>query len=543
MKKSRLIAILLCLVLLLPLAACGKTQGSNASPAASNASSGSPSQGGASPDTSSDPAAPAKDAINIAIRNDSGTLNACLMTGDTFAAVCCIQESLWDITEDNEVIMLLAESVEHKSPTEWIIHLRQGVTFSNGNPFTADDILFSIGLHKEAGATGGPRVQTVDDTKTKAIDDYTVDLVLLDSAIHNWTVLAMMLVYDKESYDPEKANLNPIGTGPYVLKEYVPNSNVNLERRDDYWGTPPAAKYLNFKILSETSQRVNALETGLVDIAPIATEDVEYAKTLSGFNVDARYTGNYKGINFNFAESSAFYKNVDARKAVCAAVDPQAIIDAVFLGQGIIMNAAVPDLCFDFEDRFNDMADIYKTGYNPDVAKQLAESSGLAGKTIKLMTDGAAESIKMAEIVQNMLSTIGVTVEINNYDPATVWQMLYDPAAVWDFTIGTGIAPNRRVGDLLLNGVRYSATMSAPGAFDDNEEYLKLAPLCMNTVDDKERSEILFDVLGRYESNVLSFSLCNVSYSNAYAKAIDLSSVVYTIGTGTARFVDLKFAS
>jgi ABC-type transport system substrate-binding protein len=159
------------------------------------------------------------------------------------------------------------------------------------------------------------------------------------------------------------------------------------------------------------------------------------------------------------------------------------------------------------------------------------------------MTDGAAESIKMAEIVQNMLSTIAVTVEINNYDPATVWQMLYDPAAVWDFTIGTGIAPNRRVGDLLLNGVRYSATMSAPGAFDDNEEYLKLAPLCMNTVDDKERSEILFDVLGRYESNVLSFSLCNVSYSNAYAKAIDLSSVVYTIGTGTARFVDLKFAS
>ena len=62
------------------------------------------------------------------------------------------------------------------------------------------------------------------------------------------------------------------------------------------------------------------------------------------------------------------------------------------------MNAAVPDLCFDYEDRFNDMDDTYKIGCNPDVAKQLAESSGLAGKTIKLMTDGAAESIKMAEM-------------------------------------------------------------------------------------------------------------------------------------------------
>ncbi len=107
---------------------------------------------------------------------------------------------------------------------------------------------------------------------------------------------------------------------------------INNNRKEDYWGTPSAAKHLSFKILSETSQRVNALETGLVDIAPIATEDVEYAKTLSGFNVDARYTGNYKGLNLNFGEKSAFYKNVDARRAVTHAINPQAIIDAVFSG-------------------------------------------------------------------------------------------------------------------------------------------------------------------------------------------------------------------
>jgi ABC-type transport system substrate-binding protein len=91
-----------------------------------------------------------------------------------------------------------------------------------------------------------------------------------------------------------------------------------------------------------------------------------------------------------------------------------------------------------------------------------------------MMTDGSAEAIKTAEIVQNMLSVIGVTVEINNYDVATVWQMLYDPTAVYDMSAGNGIAPNRRVGDQLLNGVRYSPTMSAPGAFPDVEEYLEL---------------------------------------------------------------------
>ena len=540
MKKSRLMAILLCLALLLPLTACGKTQNSSSPPANGSSPSGS-SQGGASP-SSGGSSASAKDTITIALRSDSGSLNACTMNTDTFAAVCCIQQPLWDVTEDNEVIMILAESVDPVSDTEFTVHLRQGVTFSNGNPFTASDVVFSIALHKAAGATGQPRTQTVDPDKTKAIDENTLGLVLLDSNCANWTILSQLIIYDEESYDAEKASLNPIGTGPYVLKEYVPNSNVNLERRDDYWGPLPAAKYLNFRILSETSQRVNALETGLVDIAPIATEDVEYAKTLTGFNVDARYTGNYIGLNFNFGEKSAFYHNVDARRAVTHAVDPQAIIDAVYLGQGKIMDSCVPDLCFDYEDRFNDMDDTYKIGFNVDVAKQLADSSGLAGKTIKVITNGLAESVKMAEIIQNMLSNVGVNAQINNYDPATVWQMLYDPASEWDLSIGAGIAPNRRVGDLLLNGVRYSPTMTIPGAFEDNEEYLKLAPLCMSTLDDKERSEILYDVLGRYESNVCSFALCNVLYSNAFSKSIDPNSVIYSIGTGSIRFVELKFA-
>lgn len=542
MKKRRLLAILLCLVLVLPVAACGNKQSTDAPPTA-----GAPTSGGSGqstqPATGDASAASGKDTITVALRSDSGSLDAANMTGDTFAAVCCIQEALWDVTESNEIIMILAESVEQKSPTEWIINLRKDVKFSNGNPFTADDVIFSIGLHKAAGATGGPRVQTVDDTKTKALDDHTVDLILLEPAIHNWTVLAMMLVYDKESYDPAKASTNPIGTGPYVLKEYVPNSNVSLERRDDYWGTPPAAKYLNFRILSETAQRVNALETGLVDIAPLATTDVDYVKTLPGFNVDSRYTGNYVIMGFNFGQNSVFYQNPEARRAVCHAVDPQAIIDAVFKGQGKIMDAAVPDLCFDYEERFSNMDETYARGYDVEYAKQLAQSSGLAGKTVKLMTDGSAEAVAEAQIIQSMCDAIGVKVEINNYDPATTWQMLFDPNAVWDLSVGAGIAPNRRVGDLLLNGVRYSPSMSAPGAFTDVEGYLKLAPLCMSTVDDKERSEYLWEVLGRYERDVLSFALCNVTYSNAYSKDIDPSSVVYTIGTGTARFAYLKFAS
>ena len=548
MKKSRLMAILLCLVLLLPLVACGSTQNSNSSPAAGGTSPSGSSQDGASPSQgsaagASDTAASGKDTITVALRSDAGSLSPATINTDTFNAVTCIMQPLWDVDENNNVIMLLAESVDKVSDTEWKVHLRHGVTFSNGNPFTADDVIFSIKLHKDNGATGGPRVQTLDVDKTKALDDYTVDLVMPIPAIHNWTVMSECIIYDKESYDETKAGLNPIGTGPYVLKEYVPNSYINLDRREDYWGTKPDAKHLNFRILGETSQRVNALETGLVDVAPLATQDVDYVKGLPEFNVDTRYTGNYIVMGFNFGTKSAFYHNLDARKAITHAVNPQAIVDTVFQGHGKVMHSALPDLCFDYESRFDNMDDTYKIGYNVDLAKQLATSSGIAGKTLKIITDGSAEAISEAQIIQNMLSEVGVNLEINNYDTATVWQMMYDPDAEYDLTIGAGIAPNRRVGDLLLNTVRYSPTISATGAFDGVEDYLEKAPTTMSTIDDKQRSDILFDMLGRFEANVIDFALCNVEYSNAFSKAIDQSSVVYSVGVGAPRYEDLKFAS
>ena len=545
-NTTKLLALLLAVLMVISLVACGEK-----TPANNNTNNTTPTpadnSGNATPNADNDATPdvnlpPVDKTLKVALTGDSGTLDAAIMTGAVFSAVACVMEPLWDVTMTNDVIMVLAESVERVTDTQYTVNLRKGVTFSNGNPLTASDVVFSIKQHYAAGATGMPRVQTIDAEKTNAIDDTTLDLHLLAPSVAHWSILCQMLVYDEESYDPAKAAGYPIGTGPYILTEYVPNSSVTLERRDDYWGKLPDAKYINFKILVEPSQRVNALETGLVDIAPIATTDAEYVRGLNGFDVVAQYGGMYCSIGFNHGEKSVFYKNVDARRAITHAIEPKAILDTVYMGYGVVMNAAVPDYCFDYEDRFTDMDDTYRIGYDVDLAKQLAESSGLTSRPLKLMTNGTADAVKTAEIVQSMMREVGVTVEINNYDPATVWQMQYDPNAEYDFSIGQGIAPNRRVGDLLLNGVRYSPFLTVPGAFENNEEYLVRAPLCMSTLDEAALSDLLFDMLGQYQRSVLSFALFDYQSFNAFSSNVDVSSTVNTFGTAGIRLVDVKMA-
>ncbi len=535
MKK--ILCIVLAAVMLIGLVACGGGGGSH-TPAPSHSAapaSNSPSGGGDAPA----PAA-ATDTITVAVADDAGTLSPAFMTSSMFAVVCSMMEPLWDVDQEGNVKMLLCESVDVVSETEQILHLRQGVKFHNGNPFTASDLLFSMNLHTTAGATGNPRVQTVDFEKTKVIDDNTLDLFLLAPTIANWTVLSQCIVYDEESYDAATASSAPNGTGPYKFVSYTPNSELKMVRNDDYWGEAPAFKNVNVKVLGEAAQRINALETGLVDIALLSTNDYEYASSLSNIDVISYYSGNFLGLNFNYGHNSVFYQNVDARKAICHAVNKEAILNTVYLGLGKIMHAQIVDYCFDFEDRFNDLSDTYSIGYNPELAKQLAESSGLAGQSIEIMTAGSEADIRAAEMMQAMFNDIGVNSTIVNYDGATVWQLMYDAEADWDVTIGTGIAPNRRCGDQLLNGVRYNPALTAPGAFRDNEEYLKKAPLCMSLQDEKELSDLLYEMLKWYEDEVLAYALFDIEHFQGVSQNIDPASISMSVGSTGIRYGELK---
>jgi len=141
-----------------------------------------------------------------------------------------------------------------------------------------------------------------------------------------------------------------------------------------------------------------------------------------------------------------------------------------------------------------------------------------------------------------MVQEIGVTVEILSLDATSATALVYDPESDYDISVGVGIAPNRIVGDQLLNGVRYTPGYIWDGAFTDNMAYLEKAPTVMSVTDEAQHSEITYELLKWYEENVLTFALCTQLVGTAYSSKIDTTSIVYSVGTGISRYQDLKAA-
>ena len=546
MKKRRLLAALLCLTLLFVIVACSKDndgQGGN-STTQGGASSGDSSPGsssGSSPGTSTEGSAPGggaasgRDTLNIAVAADQGTLDVVFLAGDYTSIMHLVHEPLWDLDENGNVIWQLATSVDEVSDTQWLVHLREGVTFSNGNPLTASDVVFTINYYVNSGSMWGfPRTQTLDIPACTIADEMTVDLRFPAYHVANWSVLSDLVIYDEESFTTqEEASINPIGTGPYVFTEYVLNSHSVLTARDDYWGGTPNFKSIKIRVLAEPSQRVNALETGLVDIAMVSVEDVDYVSALPNINVISRYPPSWPIIAYNHNPVSLL-SNVEARYAICHAINRQAIVDLVYLGRAEVMTYPMSKVVFDHETRFENMHPTYAIGYNTDLAKQYAEKTGLVGQTLTIITNGTPAYITMAEILQNMLQDIGINTVIHNYDPAGFTAATREPES-WDIYFNGNICPNRRIADPLLNGVRYVPARQE--GWDGVARFMEIGPTVFTTKDPQGRSKITEEMLTLYQDACLDYAICDVQ--THFAFAADLTNIIFRTTSGM-RYKDIK---
>ena len=445
-------------------------------------------------------------------------------------------EPLWDYKAGWKPVWLLATSVDDISQTEMKIHLREGLTFSNGNPFTADDVLFTFKLWK-ATPNRAINVSTIDFDKTTILDKYTIDVFFTSPSIDKMTGFSTLLITDGESYVAKDASLKPIGTGPYVVKDYVVNSYVDLTARKDYWGTKALIPNLHFRVIGEASQRVNAISTNTVDICQVENQDIGTVQKMPGYTVSLFNPGNCTCMMFNVNKASVF-SSQDARYAVCYATDRQAIAKIVYNGFAKVATNPVSAAARDYEDRFANLSDVYAKGYNLDLAKQYAKSSGLEGKTIRIMTNGAADFVQTAEILQASFKQIGVTTQILNYDQATLRSKYRTDPTSYDIVLYFTAAPNMLIPSLLYDTTKMSAILSADGAWEGIARFMEIGKKAMVTADAKQRSDIDYELVQIFSKAVPWFGVSDLATATVFSK--DLKNPELW-ALGSPRYQELSF--
>ena len=177
---------------------------------------------------------------------------------------------------------MLAKEWKRIDDLTWEFKLQDGAKFSNGEPFNADAVKFSIDYINQRSTEGKPlgmstvAVPAAEITNVEPVDESTVRITTKAPKVLLPLYLAQIPMLEPKFYgtatDEEKAK-QMIGTGPYVVAEHVRDSHVKLVPNPNYWGDKPKVEEVLFRIIPEKAVQIAELETGNVDIVPVLPFD------------------------------------------------------------------------------------------------------------------------------------------------------------------------------------------------------------------------------------------------------------------------------
>ncbi|MWD28503.1 ABC transporter substrate-binding protein [Aquicoccus sp. SCR17] len=336
----------------------------------------------------------------------------------------------------------LAESYEaSEDGLEYTFHLRPGVKFQSTEYFTpsrdfnADDVIFTFmrQLDEENpyhDVSGGSweyfNAMSMPDLieSIEKVDDMTVKFTLTRPEAPFVANMAMDFasILSKEYADqmmeagtPEMLNQQPVGTGPFEWVAYQKDAVIRYKANEDYWQDGlPKVENLVFAITPDASVRYQKLQAGECHIMPYPNPaDVQAMKDDDGINLMQQEGLNVGYLAYNTKQEP--FDNPKVRKALNMAIDKQAIIDVVFQGSGQIAKNPIPPTMWSYNEAIEDDA------YDPEAAKKMLEDAGVSDLSMKIWAMPVQRPYnpnarRMAELMQEDFSEIGVDVEIVSYE-------------------------------------------------------------------------------------------------------------------------------
>ena len=301
--------------------------------------------------------------------------------------------------------------------SRWTFNLRQGVKFSHGKEFKAEDVIFTFERMFEVGSPHtGVMAEPADIV---AVDDYTVrfefdspNAVLLEALVKYHALIT------PSDVDPELFATQTFGTGPFVLTDFVVGETATFTKNPDYWWEGhPYVDELIFVFLTDPQSRAAALKAGIVDIIyDMDTTSVPTIEDDPGSMVLQAPSGSYMNLAMNTTEPP--FDNVLVRRALQAATDRNAILQTAQFGLGGI---AFDHPITPTDPVFN--AECKPPDYDPDLARDLLEQAGYPDGidlTLVTATAGAAQ-VEMATVLKESFAPAGINLELNVMSEDGYW--------------------------------------------------------------------------------------------------------------------------
>lgn len=328
-----------------------------------------------------------------------------------------IYDNVVNLDSDAEVVPDLAKDWSRESDTQYVFDLEEDVTFHNGEAFTAEDVEYTYEWIQNNENPRKNYVEAVEDVVVE--NDATVRFDLSEPyAPFLYKVHAVMWPLSETAMEEygDGYNQNPVGTGPFRMTSWDSGNKAVLEKYDDYWrDDQPNIDRIEFRILPEDSAKVSQLETGSVDLVdrmpPQFTDRVENSGTASVIT-----TGGVSSGRIDFNTDVEPLDDRDVRRAIAWALDKQQITQTVLQGYGNPAKSILPDSFPQYNDAISDFN--HPNG-DPEQAQQLLSDAGYDDLSFQIKTSTSSRHTRTATLVQNMLSQIGISTDIQSLEGNT----------------------------------------------------------------------------------------------------------------------------
>ena len=531
-KRTRILSLLLAGVMALGLTACGA---SNAGAAADETGSAAVSTESASSDT----AASGEKIINVGVTNTIGSINPLLLNGGEINkyATGLMFLPLMELDADLNFEGMLADSITTEDNKNFIVHIDDAATWSDGTPVTADDVVYTalrlanpvIGNTAmmyyvfegvgddgfvEEGAESIDGIQKVDDKTVQFTTKEEMPITTFENSYARYLLTLPKHVIEQYSEEELSTadwfNHPDVVSGPFIVTDFDVDHYISYEANKDYWKGAPKIDKLNIKIV-DGSQLYAGLQSGEIDItqqtmSDIPQEDYESVEALD--NVDVVYGSPV--TNQSVFIQTKNVPDVKVRQAMLYAIDRQQILEELLNGHGEIVDGFLSSASPFYDDSLTPVS------YDPEKAKTLLEEAGWDGsQTIRFyVNSGDSTFVNAASIIAAEWAAVGIKAEIQTVDFATLMSVAgtedYDVLAV-QYTYAP-VDPYPDVAWLL------GGEGSWTGYSDDT---LNDALIKSQLTSDPEETKELFSVVDKkVQEDVPMFSAYVISAQGAVSKRI-----------------------